>query len=61
MRNLSFKNYKWDKKYLIAVFITLLCAIISGIVLYIFANVNIYFKNFAEEYVFFYLILKTAI
>ena len=60
MRNLSIKNYKYDKKYLIAVFITLLCAIISGIVLYIFADVNIYFKNFAEEYVFFVFNFKNG-
>lgn len=60
MRNLSFKDYKWDKKYLIAVLITFLCAVISGIVLYIFVNINIYFKNFAEEYIFFVFNFKNG-
>lgn len=53
MRNLSFKGFKWDKKYLIAVFITFLCSIICGIVLYIFVNLSIYFENFASNYIFY--------
>lgn len=60
MRNLSFKDYKWDKKYLIAVTITFLCAIISGIILYIFVNINIYFKNFAENYIFYVFNFKNG-
>lgn len=50
---LLIKPYKCDKNYFIAAIITAVCAIISGIVLYIFANINIYFKNFADRYVFF--------
>lgn len=53
MRNLSFKGLKCDKKYLIAVIIASICAIISGIVLYKLANVSIYFCNYAEDYIFF--------
>ena len=60
MRNLSFKDYKWDKKYLYAVLITSICAIISGIVLYIFVNINIYFKNFTEEYVYYIFNFKNG-
>ena len=60
MRNLSFKGFKWDKKYIIAVLITFLCAIICGIVLYIFVNIGIYFKNFAEDYVFYVFNFKNG-
>lgn len=60
MRNLFFCGFKWDKKYLIAVLITLICAIISGIVLYIFANVNIYFENYAHDYVFYVFNFKNG-
>lgn len=60
MRNLSFNGLKWDKKYLIAVLITLICAIISGIVLYIFANINSYFGNYANDYVYFVFNFKNG-
>ncbi len=53
MRNLSFKGYKWDKKYIFAVLLTLICSIICGIVLYIFVNINIYFELFADNYVYY--------
>lgn len=52
MRNFSIKNYKCDKKFTIAVLVTLLCAIICGIVLYKVANINIYIKNFATDYIY---------
>lgn len=52
MRNLSFKEFSCDKKYIIGAVITLICAIISGIVLYKLSNVNIYFVNFANDYIF---------
>lgn len=60
MRNLSFKDYKWDKRYLTAVLITFICAIISGVVLYIFVNINIYFKNFAQDYAFYVFNFKNG-
>ncbi len=60
MRNLSFCKLKWDKKYLIAFSVTLICAIISGIVLYIFANINIYFENYAHDYVYFVFNFKNG-
>lgn len=53
MRILSLKGYKWDKKYLIATLVTILCAFICGIVLCIVANVNIYLKNYATDYIFY--------
>lgn len=53
MRNLSFNWCKWDKKYLIAALITFICAFICGVVLCIFVNINFYFKNFADDYIFF--------
>ena len=52
MGNLSFNGIKLDKKYLIAVIIALLCAIISGIVLYNLVNMSYYFWNYAESYVY---------
>ena len=53
MRNLSFKDFACDKKYVIASIIALLCAIICGIVLYKLSNINIYFVNFANNYIFY--------
>lgn len=60
MRNLSFKGCKCDLRYLIAVIITFLCAIICGIVLYKVATINIYFKNFAEDYVYYVFNFKNS-
>lgn len=52
MRNLSFKEFSCDKKYIIATIITLICSIICGIVLYKISNINIYFVDFANDYIF---------
>ena len=60
MRNLSFKGCKWDKKYFIAALITFLCAIICGIVLYIFVNINIYFQRYAQDYVYYVFNFKNS-
>lgn len=60
MRNLSFNGYKWDKKYFIAVTVTLICAIISGIVLFKFGNLSVYFVNFANDYVYFVFNFKNG-
>ena len=60
MRNLSFNEFKWDKKYVIAVIITLLCAIISGIVLYKFVNINIFFIEYAQDYIFYVFNFKNS-
>lgn len=51
MRNLSFKEFSCDKKYIIALIVTLICSIISGIVLFKLSNINIYFINFANDYI----------
>ena len=51
MRNLSFKGFFCDKKYLIATVITLICSIICGIVLYKLSNINVYFIDFANNYI----------
>lgn len=60
MRNLSFNGCKGVKKYFIAVIITVICAIISGIVLYKFAQIGLYFKNFANDYVYFVFNFKNG-
>ena len=52
MRNLSFKEFSCDKKYIAASIITLICSIICGIVLYKLSNINVYFVNFANNYIF---------
>ena len=52
MRILSFKGLKPDKKYLIAVIITLICAIVCGIVLYNLADMSFYFNDYAQNYVY---------
>lgn len=52
MRNLSCSKIKWDKKYFFAFIITLICAIICGIVLYKPVISNEYFIDFALDYVF---------
>ena len=53
MRILSFNIKNCDKKYLIAFLIVLICSIICGIVLYKISNINIYFVDFANDYIFF--------
>lgn len=52
MRKSFFCEYKPDKKFLIAFAITLICAIICGIVLYKPVTCNEYFRNFTAEYVY---------
>ena len=52
MRILSFKGLKSDKKYIIAVIITLICSIICGIVLYNLANMSYFFWDYTEKYAF---------
>lgn len=52
MRNLSFSVKKCDKKYLWAFIITFLCSIICGIVLYKTVSYDIYFIDYACEYVY---------
>lgn len=51
MRNFDLLGYKCDKKLLLAYAIVLICSIISGIVLCVLLNFNIYFINYASEYV----------
>lgn len=60
MRIFSFKNCKPDKVFYISAIIALICAIICGIVLSIFVNFNIYFKEFATNYVFFIFNFKNS-
>ena len=60
MRNLSLNGYKCDKKYLLAVGITFVCAIISGIVLYKIIGIGSYFKNFADDYVYYVFNFKNG-
>lgn len=52
MGNLSFIGFKCDKRLIIAYIIVLICSIISGIVLCTLANFNIYFVNYASEYLY---------
>lgn len=52
MRNLSFNVKKWDRNYIIAFVITLICSVICGIVLYKPITTNIYFINYANDYVY---------
>ena len=60
MRNLSFKGFSCDKRYIIASIITLICSIICGIVLYKLSNINIYFINFANNYIFYVFSFKNS-
>ena len=53
MGNLSFNKFSCDKKYIIASIITLICSIICGIVLYELSNINIYFVDFVNNYIFY--------
>ena len=52
MRNLSFSVKKCDRRYVLAFIITLLCSIVCGIVLYKPVITNVYFVNFANDYVY---------
>lgn len=52
MRNFNCDCYKWDKKFFLAFIIVLICATISGIVLYKPVISNIYFINFTTEYIY---------
>lgn len=60
MRNLSFKELFCDKKYIIAAIITLICSVTCGIVLYKLSNINIYFVNFANDYIFYVFNFKNS-
>ena len=60
MRNLSCKEFSCDKKYLIASIITLICSIICGIVLYELSNINVYFVDFANNYIFYVFNFKNG-
>ena len=60
MRNLSFKGLSCDKRYIVASVITLICSIICGIVLCKLSNINIYFVNFANNYVFYVFNFKNS-
>lgn len=51
MRILKTDKFKWELKYLIAIGITVILAIISGIVLYKISNISSYIFNFANSYV----------
>lgn len=53
MRIFNVSKLKWDKKYIIAHIIVIFTAIICGIVLYILNNINNYFYDFADVYVFY--------
>ena len=52
MRIFDFKKCKWDKNYLFAFIIAIICSIICGIVLFKISNLNIYFFNYADKYVY---------
>lgn len=52
MRILSFSVKRFDRKYLFAFIITLICSVICGIVLYKTAFNNVYFINFGNDYVY---------
>ncbi|MDE6105326.1 MAG: hypothetical protein K2G38_06585, partial [Clostridia bacterium] len=49
-----------DKRYIIAVIITLICSITCGIVLFNLVNINIYFKEYASDYVFYVFNFKSS-
>lgn len=52
MRIFDLKKCKLDKNYLFAFIIAIICSIICGIVLFKISNLNIYFYNYAEIYVY---------
>lgn len=53
MRNFSLFGCKLDVKYFFTTVFTLICSIISGIVLYKCANIGIYFQEFSQNYIYF--------
>lgn len=57
---LNFCKCKADKKYLIACLITIILAIICGIVLYVCNGFSVYTYNFADSYVFCVLNFKNV-
>lgn len=52
MRIFDFKKICWDIKFIIVYFSVLLLSIILGIVLYNIAKVNMYFYDFANDYIY---------
>lgn len=60
MRTFKLDLKKIDKKYLIGVIITFLCAIICGIVLCKNVISNVYFKNFSTKYIYNVFNFKTG-
>lgn len=46
--------------YFIAAIVVLICSIISGIVLFKFGNLSVYFVNFANDYVYFVFNFKNG-
>ena len=60
MRNFHGKKFSFDKKFAIALIITLICAIICVIVLYKPVINNIYFKDFADNYIFYVFNFKNS-
>lgn len=52
MKNFNKRRFVWDKKFVLAFLVTLICAIICGIVLYKPVNSNVYLRNLAENYVY---------
>lgn len=52
MKNFNKCKVIWDKKFVLAFLITLICAIICGIVLYKPVKSSIYLKDLAENYVY---------
>lgn len=60
MRIFNCKKLKWNKKFIIAYFIVIIAAIISGIVLYKINNVSTYVYNFADNYIFYLFNFKNG-
>lgn len=60
MRNFYKNRFAWDKKYILAVLITLICAVICGIVLYKSAISSNYLTDYAENYVFYVFNFKNS-
>lgn len=60
MRNFHKKAFSGDKKFALAFIITLICAIICGIVLYKPVLNNIYFKDFADNYIYYVFNFKNS-
>lgn len=52
MRNFNRSKFACDKKFILAFIITLICAVICGIVLYKHVLSNVYLRDFAENYIF---------